>query len=246
MVPNVTVPTPTSPPKRVLIVMPTYNEAENIDRIVPAVLEAAPDVHMLIVDDNSPDGTGQMADALADAHPRVHVLHRTSKDGIGRAYIAGFRWALERDYDAMFEMDADFSHQPKYLSTMIEKLGEAHVCIGSRYVAGGGTEDWGLLRKFISRGGGLYARTVLGVKLRDLTAGFIAWRREVIEALPLDDIDASGYGFQIEMKYRAVKAGYKVVETPITFPDRTHGESKMSADIFGEALLLVWRLRAKV
>lgn len=226
--------------------MPTYNEAENINRIVPAVLEAVPEVHMLIVDDSSPDGTGDLADALADADERVHVLHRTSKDGLGRAYIAGFRWALERDYDAMFEMDADFSHQPKYLPTMIARLGEAHVCIGSRYVDGGGTEDWSMFRKFISRGGGMYARTVLGVKLRDLTAGFIAWRREVIEALPLDEIDATGYGFQIEMKYRAVKQGFRVVETPITFPDRTHGESKMSANIFGEALLLVWKLRAKV
>ena len=246
MVSNPTVSAPCAPPRKVLIVMPTYNEAENINRIVPAVLEAAPDVHMLIVDDNSPDGTGDLADALAAADDRVHVLHRTSKDGLGRAYIAGFEWALARDYDAMFEMDADFSHQPRYVPIMIAALGAAHVCIGSRYVAGGGTEDWGLMRKLISRGGGFYARTVLGVKLRDLTAGFIGWRREVLEALPLGQIDASGYGFQIEMKYRAVKAGYHVVETPITFPDRTHGESKMSANIFGEALLLVWKLRSKV
>jgi dolichol-phosphate mannosyltransferase len=226
--------------------MPTYDEAENITRIVPAVLQAAPDVHMLIVDDDSPDGTGDLADGLAAEDERVHVLHRTSKDGIGAAYVAGFKWALARDYDAMIEMDADFSHQPKYLPAMIETLGRAHVCVGSRYVEGGGTEDWGLMRKFISRGGGLYARTVLGVKIRDLTAGFIAWRREVLEALPLDGLDASGYGFQIEMKYRAVTSGYLVEEIPIIFPDRTHGESKMSANIFGEAFVLVWKLRARV
>ena len=241
-----TIQKPTAVPERVLIVMPTYNEAENITRIVPEVLQVVPSVHMLIVDDGSPDGTGELADELAGEDERVHVLHRQEKQGLGRAYVAGFRWALERGYDAMIEMDADFSHQPRYLPTMIGTLGHAHVCIGSRYVEGGGTENWGLLRKFISRGGGMYARAVLGVKIRDLTAGFIAWRREVLERLPLDDIDASGYGFQIEMKYRAVREGYTVEEIPITFPDRTHGESKMSANIFTEALTLVWRLRSKV
>lgn len=230
---------------RVLVVMPTYNEAENINLIVPAVLEAAP-VHILIVDDNSPDGTGNMADALAQDNPRVHVLHRTSKDGLGRAYLAGFAWGLEEEYDVLIEMDADFSHQPHYLPTMIHHTQDFDVVIGSRYVQGGGTENWGASRKLISRGGGLYARSVLGVQIQDLTSGFIAWRRQVLEGLDLDAVEASGYGFQIEMKYRAARAGYTILETPIHFPDREKGQSKMSAGIFSEALTLVWRLRQRV
>lgn len=229
-----------------LIVIPTYNEAENIPRIVPAVLETVPEVHILIVDDNSPDGTGELADELAAQDARVHVLHRTSKDGLGRAYIAGFRWALERSYGRVFEFDADFSHDPGYLPAMIKALKtEADVIIGSRYVSGGGTRNWTLLRKFISQGGGLYARTVLGVHVRDLTSGFIGYRRRVLETLDLDKIDASGYGFQIEMKYRAVQRGFVVQEFPIVFVDREVGQSKMSSGIFLEALTLVWKLRLK-
>ena len=229
---------------RTLIVIPTYNEAENLPRIVPAVFAQVPDAHVLVVDDGSPDGTGDLADALAQDDPRVHVLHRTQKDGLGRAYVAGFRWALERDYEAIFEFDADFSHDPAVLPTMIRLLtADTDVVIGSRYVRGGGTKHWPLSRKLISRGGGLYARTVLGVGVRDLTSGFIGWRRAVLAALDLDLIDASGYGFQIEMKYRAIKAGFRVLETPIVFVDREVGTSKMSSGIFVEALGLVWKLR---
>jgi dolichol-phosphate mannosyltransferase len=227
---------------RVLVVMPTYNEADNINKIVPAVLDAAP-VEILIVDDSSPDGTGALADALAAQEPRVHVLHRTSKDGLGRAYLAGFAWGIARGFDVLIEMDADFSHQPASLAPMIRHMRDFDVVIGSRYVQGGQTQNWGLRRRLISRGGGLYARSVLGVQIQDLTSGFIAWRREVLEALDLSAVQASGYGFQIEMKYRAARAGARILETPITFPDRTHGESKMSANIFSEALSLVWKLR---
>jgi dolichol-phosphate mannosyltransferase len=182
---------------RVLIVMPTFNEAENLPKIVPAVLDAAP-VEVLVVDDSSPDGTGRLADEMAARDPRVHVLHRTTKDGLGRAYLAGFRWGIERGYDVLFEMDADFSHQPKYLPTMIRHTEDFDVVVGSRYIQGGGTENWGLHRRLLSQGGGLYARSVLGVQVKDLTAGFIAWRRTALEAIDLDTVTTTGYGFQIE------------------------------------------------
>lgn len=231
---------------RTLICMPTYNEAENIRPIIQAIHDVVPEVHVLVIDDNSPDGTGEMADELADRDERVHVLHRTEKAGLGKAYIAGFGWALEHDYERIVEMDADFSHQPKYLPDMISQLDRFDVCVGSRYVAGGGTEDWGLLRKVISRGGGLYSRTILGIDVQDLTAGFVAWRAEVLESLDLSDVEASGYVFQIEMKYRAHKKGYRLVEIPIVFPDRIAGESKMTPDIAAEALWRVWKIRFKV
>lgn len=233
--------TPYNP--RTLIIIPTYNEADNIERIIPAVLEEVPEVHVLVVDDGSPDGTGRLADAIAHQDERVFVMHRTSKDGLGKAYIAGFQWALEQDYDVMFEMDADFSHQPRYLGSMIRNTRDYDVVVGSRYVQGGGTENWGPGRRFISQGGSLYARTVLGVRVKDLTSGFIAWRREVLQQLDLNAITATGYGFQIEMKYRAVQNGFKLLEVPITFPDREAGESKMSANIFTEALSLIWKIR---
>ncbi len=229
-----------------LIVIPTYNEAQNVPAIVPAVLEQVPSAHILIVDDGSPDGTGKIADDMAASEPRLHVLHRTSKDGLGRAYIAGFQWALSQAtrYDVIFEFDADFSHNPSYLPEMIVVLSTtADVVVGSRYVPGGGTRNWTALRKLISRGGGLYARTVLGVHVRDLTSGFIGYRRAVLETLDLKTIDASGYGFQIEMKYRAIKQGFRVKEFPIIFADREVGQSKMSSAIFAEALKLVWKLR---
>lgn len=228
-----------------LICMPTYNERDNLPNITAAVLEAAPDVHILVIDDNSPDGTGALADELAAAEPRLHVLHRKQKQGLGPAYIAGFRWALERDYAYIFEMDADFSHQPKYLPGMLAALRDADVVVGSRYVKGGGTQDWGLVRRLISRGGGLYARTILGVKIQDLTAGFVGWRAEVLEAIDLSTIEASGYVFQIEMKYRAHQHGFRVVELPITFPDRTVGTSKMNTSIALEAVTRVWKIRGK-
>jgi dolichol-phosphate mannosyltransferase len=231
---------------RTLICMPTYNEAENLRPIIQAVHDVVGDVHILVIDDNSPDGTGDIADDLAERDERIHVLHRTAKAGLGKAYIAGFRWALEHDYERIVEMDADFSHQPKYLPEMIGQLDDYDVVVGSRYVAGGGTEDWGALRKLISRGGGIYSRTILGIDVQDLTAGFVAWRSEVLETLALDDVEASGYVFQIELKYRAHKRGYKILEVPIVFPDRIAGESKMTPDIAAEALWRVWKIRFKV
>lgn len=231
--------------RKTLICMPTYNEAQNLPLIIPALLDALPQAHVLIIDDNSPDGTGQLADDLAAKDERLHVLHRQGKQGLGPAYIAGFRWALERDYEAILEMDADFSHQPQYLPGLVAGLEDYDVVIGSRYVSGGGTQDWGLLRRLISRGGGLYARTILGLSIQDLTAGFVAWRREVLERIDLADIEASGYVFQIELKYRAVRAGFRCLERPITFPDRKHGTSKMTPNIAAEALLRVWKIRLK-
>lgn len=229
----------------VLICMPTYNEKDNIRRITAAIFDVVPDVNILIIDDGSPDGTGDIADELAGTDKRIHVLHRSEKAGLGPAYIAGFRWAIERGYGYIFEMDADFSHQPKYLPGMIAALQEHDVAIGSRYVKGGGTENWGLIRKLISRGGGIYARTILGVKIQDLTAGFIGWRANVLEAIDLDTVEASGYVFQIEMKYRADQRGFKIIELPITFPDRTVGESKMSTSIAMEAITRVWKIKLK-
>lgn len=229
----------------VLICMPTYNERDNIGPITTAILEVVPDVHILVIDDNSPDGTGDLADELSAADERIHVLHRTEKAGLGPAYIAGFRWGLKRNYQRLFEMDADFSHQPKYLPEMIAQLDDYDVVIGSRYVAGGGTENWGVIRRFISRGGGIYARTILGVDIQDLTAGFIGWRAPVLEAIDLDTVEASGYVFQIEMKYRAHQRGYRILEIPITFPDREVGESKMNSGIAMEAITRVWKIRLK-
>lgn len=229
-----------------LICMPTYNEAGNIERIVAAIHEVVPEVHILVIDDGSPDGTGEIADAMSQADDRVHVLHRTEKAGLGPAYLAGFDWALQRDYGYIFEMDADFSHQPPYLLDMLAALDAgADVVIGSRYVAGGGTENWGLIRRILSRGGGIYARTILGIAVQDLTAGFIGWNREVLETIDLGNIEASGYVFQIEMKYRAFQAGFTIVEVPITFPDREVGESKMTPGIALEAVTKVWRIRLK-
>jgi dolichol-phosphate mannosyltransferase len=228
---------------RTLIVMPTYNEKDNLESIASAIHAVLPDPHLLVIDDGSPDGTGAIADRLAAADDRIHVLHRQGKLGLGSAYLTGFRWALQRDYDAIFEMDADFSHQPRYLPAMRQALGTHDMVVGSRYVQGGGTQSWTLLRKLVSRGGGLYARTVLGMKVRDLTAGFVGYRASTLRALDLDAIGATGYGFQLEMKYRVHRAGLSIAEVPIVFPDRVAGESKMSGGIFVEALLLVWKLR---
>jgi dolichol-phosphate mannosyltransferase len=227
-----------------LIVVPTYNERDNVEEVVDRFLAAAPEAELLFVDDNSPDGTGELLDQLAAASPRVHVLHRAGKLGLGTAYLDGFRWGLARGFEYLLEMDADFSHDPTYLPELLRLAREgADVVVGSRYVAGGGTENWGVGRKLISRGGSLYARTVLGVKVRDLTSGFICWRRRALETIDLDAIRSNGYSFQIEMKYRALKAGLRVVETPIVFVDRRVGQSKMSRAIFVEALGMVWRLR---
>ena len=228
----------------VLIIIPTYNERENAPAIAAAVHETMPAAHILFVDDNSPDGTGAVIDELVARSPWVKVLHRAGKQGLGTAYIAGFRKGLADGYRVLVEMDADFSHDPKYLPEMLRRLDAgADVVIGSRYVDGGGTENWGAGRRFISKGGGFYARTILGVGIRDLTAGFIGYQRHVLEAIDLGAVGSQGYGFQIEMKYRALGKRFKVEEMPIVFVDRRVGQSKMSRKIFVEALLMVWRLR---
>jgi dolichol-phosphate mannosyltransferase len=227
-----------------LIVVPTYNERDNVRGIAERLLAALPGTELLFVDDNSPDGTGGVLDELAAGEPRIHVMHRAGKLGLGTAYLEGFGWGLARGFDYLFEMDADGSHDPKYLPQMLALAEDgADVVVGSRYVPGGGTQNWGVGRKILSRGGSLYARTVLGVELRDVTAGFIAWRRAALEAIDLSTITSNGYSFQIEMKYRALQKHLRVVETPIVFVDRRVGQSKMSRKIFIEALFKVWGLR---
>ena len=228
----------------VLIIIPTYNERENAPAIAAAVHASLPEAHILFVDDNSPDGTGAVIDALIPRAPWVKVLHRAGTQGLGTASIAGFKQGLADGYQVLIEMDADFSHDPKYLPEMLRRLDAgADLVVGSRYVRGGGTENWGLARQVISRGGGLYARTILGVRVKDLTAGFLAYKRRVLETIDLDAVGSQGYGFQIEMKYRTLGKGFRVEEMPITFVDRRVGQSKMSRKIVLEALTMVWRLR---
>ena len=226
------------------LVIPTYNEAENLANVVRAagaeLHTAAPGRYrVLIVDDNSPDGTGAIADAIAGECTWVEVLHRPGKAGLGQAYLAGFTHALAHGAELLIEMDADFSHDPRYLPELLAAAEDADLVLGSRYVAGGGVRDWGLLRRLVSRGGGLYARTILGVGVRDLTGGFKCVRREVLEAIDLPSLRAEGYVFQIEVTYRALLAGFTVREVPIVFADRTVGTSKMSSRIALEAMLLV-------
>ena len=229
---------------RVLIIVPTYNERENLESLTVRVFEQLPDAHLLVVDDDSPDGTGELADELAARDPRIQVMHRAGKMGLGTAYVAGFRHGLARAYEYFFEMDADFSHDPKYLPAMLARAeGGADLVLGSRYTPGGGTENWGLARKLLSRGGSTYARAILGVAVNDLTGGFKCFRRRVLETLDLDAVRSEGYSFQIEMTYRAVKHGFSVAETPIVFVDRRVGQSKMSRQIFLEAIWMVWKLR---
>lgn len=233
---------------RVWVVMPTYNEADNLERIVGAThaeLERLiPGEHrILIVDDNSPDGTGALAERLADELHTVEVLHRPAKDGLGNAYRAGFGHVLNRGAELVIEMDADFSHDPRYLEPLLDASKDADLVLGSRYVPGGGVRDWGMLRRAVSRGGGFYARVILGVKVRDLTGGFKCIHREVLDAIDLATVRADGYVFQIEVTYRALVAGFKVVEVPIIFHDRQAGSSKMSPRIALEAMWLVPRLR---
>ena len=227
-----------------LIVVPTYNEVDNVRELVESIWAHVPGNHILFVDDNSQDGTREVIEAIqAEAPELVHTIYRGGKMGLGTAYIAGFQWALERDYDAMIEMDADLSHDPSVLPRIHELLGEYDVVIGSRYVEGGGTRNWGPLRKFISRGGGMYARLILGLAVMDPTGGFNAWRREVIERIEPTTIRSEGYSFQIELKYRASKAGFRLHETPIVFEDRRAGQSKMSNKIIVEGMLRVLWLR---
>jgi dolichol-phosphate mannosyltransferase len=222
------------------LVLPTYNEAENVEAFVAAALAKLPaSAQVLIVDDNSPDGTGEIADRLAEGNESVSVLHRPRKEGLGPAYIAGFRRALAAGAELVLEMDSDFSHDPAYLPRLLEAAERADLVIGSRYVPGGGVSEWGALRRAISRGGSAYARLVLGVEVRDLTGGFKCFRREVLEAIDLDTIQARGYAFQVEMTYRVIQRGFKVVEVPILFRDRQAGSSKMDRSIVVEA---IWRV----
>ena len=236
------------PSDRFLVCVPTYDEKENLEAMVEALAamrEVAPiDGDVLVIDDSSPDGTGEIADRLAAERPWLHVLHRERKEGLGRAYLAGFRWALEHDYAYVLEMDCDFSHDPRAVPSLLDAaIAGADLVLGSRYVAGGGVRDWGLSRRIISAGGCLYARTILGVRVRDLTGGFKCFRRAVLERTPLDEVDAQGYMFQVEMTYRALREGFTVVEVPITFADRKRGGSKMSRRIVLEAVRRVPELR---
>ena len=227
-----------------LVIIPTYNERDVLPSIVPAALESLPDAHLLVGDDNSPDGTGDLADSMASRDDRVFVMHRPGKLGLGTAYLAGFRYALERHYEVVFEMDADFSHDPASLPRLLEALDEgADLALGSRYLPEGSTENWGLIRRMISRGGNVYARAILGVDVQDLTGGFKGFRRQVLEAVDLDAIRSEGYAFQIEMTFRALQLGFSVTEVPITFADRRDGTSKMSWGIFAEAIWVPCRLR---
>ncbi len=228
---------------KTLICVPTYNERENLPLLIDAIFAEVPQVEILVIDDNSPDGTGQIADEISSKNPHVHVLHRAGKQGLGRAYIAGFQWALARDYELVFEMDCDFSHQPRFLPEFIKKAESFDLVLGSRYIPGGGTEDWDWRRRAISKSGNTYARLILGLPFKDLTGGFKCFHRKVLEALPLTEILGSGYVFQIELTWRSVLAGFSVGEVPIQFPDRTRGESKMNGSIVREAVVNVWKLR---
>lgn len=230
--------------ERGLVIVPTYNESENIARIVPLILAQDPRLDVLVVDDNSPDGTGRMADAIASEQPRVHVLHRAGKEGLGRAYLAGFKWALERPYQYIFEMDADFSHDPHHLPEFLAAVQGADLVLGSRYRNGKVTVvNWPITRLLLSYGANIYARAVTGLHLGDATGGFKCFRREVLMAIPLHEVRSNGYAFQIEMSFRAWKRGFRIAEIPIVFHDRTEGESKMSKRIVREAIWMVWRLR---
>ena len=227
---------------RPLIIIPTFCEAENLDLMVSAILSLDAHFEILVVDDNSPDGTGQIADDLAQRLPAVHVLHRSGKLGLGSAYVEGFRWAIERGYDYVFEMDCDFSHDPKYLSQFLQGIASADLVVGSRYVQGGDTPNWGILRRFISFGGNAFARAMLGLKTHDCTSGFRCYRREMLQRVPWGKIRLQGYGFQIGAAHCVERLGGRVVEFPIVFIDRRAGKSKMSFKIVVEAFSYVTRL----
>ncbi len=231
-------------PDRALVIVPTYNERFNIARLIPAVLAQDPSLEMLVVDDASPDGTGGIVDAIAANNDRVHILHREGKLGLGTAYIAGFRWALERKYDLIFEMDADFSHNPERLPEFLECVKTADVVLGSRYQGGRvNVVNWPMSRLFLSYAANIYARAVTGLPVSDTTGGFKCFRRNVLESIDLNSVKSNGYAFQIEMSFRAWKRGFRLEEIPIIFVDRTEGESKMSKKIVREAVWMVWRLR---
>ncbi|GAA1850220.1 polyprenol monophosphomannose synthase [Microlunatus capsulatus] len=231
--------------ERTLVIIPTYDERENLPLIVGRVRAAVPDAHVLVADDNSPDGTGELADRLAAEDDHVHVLHRAGKEGLGAAYLAGFAWGLEAGYDVLVEMDADGSHQPEQLPRLLTALSGADLVLGSRWVAGGTVVNWPLSRKVLSRGGNLWTRLVLGIPLKDATGGYRAFRAATLRGLQLDGVVSAGYCFQVDLAWRALKAGFRVVEVPITFIEREHGVSKMSQRIVVEALLLttLWGIR---
>ena len=230
--------------EKALVIVPTYNERENILRLADAVLAQDPRIEILVVDDGSPDGTGLLADERAATDGRVHVLHRPRKMGLGTAYLAGFAWALERDYDLVFEMDADFSHDPSHLPQFLESAADADLVLGSRYRDGKVTVvNWPISRLMLSYSANIYARIVTGLPLFDATGGFKCFRRKVLESINLKDVRSNGYAFQIEMSFRAWRQGFRIVEIPIVFVDRTEGESKMSKRIVREAIWMVWRLR---
>ncbi|HVB75709.1 MAG TPA: polyprenol monophosphomannose synthase [Ktedonobacteraceae bacterium] len=229
---------------KTLIIIPTYNEYDNLRPLLQQISTYAPASDILIVDDNSPDGTGTLADEIHAENPQVNVLHRAGKMGLGTAYIAGFKYAVEQKYDAAFEMDADFSHDPRYLPDFLREIEHADLVIGSRYIKGGGTPNWSIVRRFISGGGNIFARFMLGIPVHDCTAGYRCYRRAVLESINLDNIESQGYAFQVELAYRVFKHNFKIVETPIIFMDRRVGKSKMSRTIFLEGL--TWVVRARL
>jgi dolichol-phosphate mannosyltransferase len=230
--------------ERALVIVPTYNERENVPRLVPQILAEDERLEVLVIDDGSPDGTGAVADRLSAAEPRVHVIHRDGKMGLGTAYIAGFRWGLARDYDVLFEMDADFSHDPSHLPQFLDAVREFDVVLGSRYLHGRVTViNWPMTRLLLSYGANVYARVVTGLPVSDATGGFKCFRRRVLESIDLDRVGSEGYSFQIEMSMRAWRKGFAVGEIPIVFADRDLGESKMSKRIIWEAVWRVWALR---
>lgn len=226
---------------RVVTIIPTYNERQSLPLTLDRLRAAVPHSDVLVVDDNSPDGTGELADAIAASDPAVRVLHRQGKEGLGAAYIAGFRWALDRGYDVLVEMDADGSHQPEQLPSLLEAVSGAHLVIGSRWVPGGSVVNWPFHRKLLSRAGSLYSRTMLGLAVRDITAGYRAFRRETLESIDLSTVDSVGYGFQVDMTFRVALKGLRIVEVPITFVEREYGDSKMSGNIVFEAIANVTR-----
>jgi dolichol-phosphate mannosyltransferase len=230
--------------ERALVIVPTYNERENIARLTERILEQDDRLDILVVDDGSPDGTGAIVDELVAANPRIHVIHRAEKLGLGTAYLTGFRWALEHDYEFIFEMDADFSHDPAHLPQFLEAIEDADLVLGSRYQNGKVTVvNWPIARLVLSYSANIYARAITGLPLFDATGGFKCFRRRVLEAIDLDRVRSNGYAFQIEMSFRAWKKGFRLKEIPIVFVDRTEGESKMSKKIVREAVWMVWRLR---
>ncbi|MBA2565613.1 MAG: polyprenol monophosphomannose synthase [Gemmatimonadetes bacterium] len=228
---------------RICVIIPTYNERQNLPQLIPPVLEQSPDIDVLVVDDASPDGTGAVADSIAEREPRLHVLHRAAKLGLGTAYVAGFRWALEREYELIFEMDADFSHDPRHMPDFVARARDADLVLGSRYLYGVTVVHWPMRRLLLSYVANAYARAVTGIEISDLTGGYRCYRRSVLAALDLDAVRSSGYAFQIEMTYRTLRRGFRVAEIPILFVDRNVGVSKMSRRIVWEAVFLVWRLR---